>query len=1153
MLQLKNIKKDYVTSSETVHALKGISISFRKSEFVSILGPSGCGKTTLLNIVGGLDHYSDGDLVIGGRSTKEFKDRDWDVYRNHRVGFIFQSYNLIPHQTVLGNVELALTIAGIDREERIERAKRALDRVGLSDQYYKKPNQLSGGQCQRVAIARALVNDPEILLADEPTGALDTVTSVQIMDLVKEISEERLVIMVTHNPELAEEYSSRIVRLLDGEIIEDTNPMSDDDEEAERAEAARAAEEAARLEAEQMAKLAAEGKKVKKKKNAKEKAKMSFFTAFKLSLKNLFTKKGRSTLTAFAGSIGIIGIALIIALSTGINAFIAQVQEDTLSTYPLTIEKYTQDMSALLSAMTNVSDQSDYSDSDMIHVDDSLGTMLSAMSSTVQNNLDAFKKYIDENYGDIESYVNDIQYTYDYDLQVYTADGKVKVGMETVFEHMGDAFSGMSELMSLSGSIGINVFSEMINNQTLLDQQYDVIAGAWPQSANEVVLVVNSNNQISKMTLYMLGILDPNDIDAEMEALLGGNYKPTEIDPFTYEEILAMRFKLLTTSDFFEKNGNTYKVEGSDKEYPIWNDIRENVLGYDQEKFVTENGVEIKISGIIRPKAGAAATSVSGAIGYTKALTDYILEKNANSEVINQQKETKDVNVLTGLHFERTKYTPDTIHELINKIDSATMNMFYQAITNEILKDDSLSNMLTVNRANINTMFMLLPEAQQAEILAKIVASAVESNPNGAARVFTTINALTGAVEVNADNIALLLPILNKMETMPIVMALGIPGLLVLADPATLDEAIAEINAAHPEFETPVTKDTLSRNLSRLSAEEQTAFYAKLVGSVNEGNSTMLNILCAILSQSLSQSPDAVITITPDNLATTLPTLQGMQSMIGSMLALGGNAGFVDYASAETMEAVYEDMNKFTKELEVDDHIFALLLAAMPEDTFDRLEEMLYGMAPQIDATYESVLKTLDDAEKASPASINFYAKDFESKDKIEQFIEDYNAAASDTDKLEYSDLVGTLMSSITIIVNAISYVLIAFVAISLVVSSIMIGVITLISVQERTKEIGILRAIGASKKDVSSMFNAETIIIGLAAGLLGVIVTYLLCIPINIILHALTGIASLNAMLPIGAALILTLISVGLTLISGLIPASSAAKKDPVVALRTE
>ncbi len=1138
MLKLTNVTKHYVTGNSTVEALRGVSIEFRKSEFVSILGQSGCGKTTLLNIIGGLDRYTDGDLVINGKSTKTFKDSDWDSYRNHSIGFVFQSYNLIPHQSVLANVELALTLSGVSKSERRRRAKEALEKVGLGDQLHKKPNQMSGGQMQRVAIARALVNDPEILLADEPTGALDTATSVQIMDILKEISKERLIIMVTHNPELAETYSTRIIKLLDGLVIDDSNPYTSEPESTPETE------------------ILPEKKANKAKKDKTKKTSMSFFTALSLSLNNLATKKGRTIMTSFAGSIGIIGIALILALSTGINAFIAQVQEDTLSTYPLTIQKNTQDMSAMLEAMTSVSDSENYRDSGKIYVDDSLGTMMGAMTSTVENNLEAFKKHIEENYDSIEDFVSDIQYTYDYNLQVYSADGKVKVGMETVFEHMGDAFAGMSDLLEMGGGMGMNVFSEMINNQGLLDQQYEVIAGEWPKEYNEVVLVVNSNNQISKMTLYMLGVLDPNDIDKEMEDLMSGKYESKEMEPFTYEDILNMRFKLLTTSKFFEKTDKTYTVDGSDKTYNVWTDVREG-FDFDQEKFVTENGVEIRIAGIVRPKEGATATSISGAVGYTRLLTDYILDQNAASEVINQQKETPKINVLTGLSFDRTVYTRENIQDLINKIDAATMDMFYSYMTSMIKNEynDETNALLNVTRANINTMFMLLSEEQQADILGKIINSAYDNDPAATDRVFTTMSSMTGGIEVKKETISILLPILNNMESMPVLISLGVPGLVSLADAETVNTVVKEINDKHPEFAASpfgaVTAQSLSMYIGRLPADEQTDVYQKLVDSVNEANDTMVSILCGIISS------QAQTEITKENIATTLPTLEGQAAMMAPALAMGGMPGFIDYADAETMDGIYAEMNDLVMNLEVNEKIFSLLLYAMPDDLFATMEETLYSMAPQIDETYDSILKTLDDAEKACPASINFFAKDFESKDAIETFINDYNKAVEEDgrkeDVLQYTDLVGALMSSVTIIVNAISYVLIAFVSISLVVSSIMIGIITNISVLERTKEIGILRAIGASKKDVSRVFNAETLIIGLCAGAIGILLTVLLCFPITWIVQYFTGLDNIRAILPWEGAVILVVISMILTLIAGIIPSRSAAKKDPVIALRSE
>ena len=1053
MLSLRDIVKTYVSGDTEVTALRGVNIDFREHEFVSILGPSGCGKTTLVNVIGGLDRYDSGDLVIGGRSTKEFTDADWDTYRNHSIGFVFQSYNLIMHQTVLSNVELALTLSGVSREERRARAIAALEQVGLGDQIHKKPNQMSGGQMQRVAIARALVNDPEIILADEPTGALDTVTSVQIMDILKSVSKEKLIIMVTHNPDLAETYSSRIIKVLDGRVTEDSNPYTPAEE------AAAAPEKDAAPEKSTAPKEVREAAKVGEAVN-KGKRSMSFFTALSLSFNNLLTKKTRTLLVSVAGSIGIIGIALILALSNGVNLFIATVQEDTLSTYPLTIYQETQDMSAMLGAMTATDSNADYSDSGKIHVDDSLGTMMSAMSATVTNNLAAFKKYIEDNPDKFEGLVNDIQYTYDYNLQVFNMvavdkDGNVvtearEIGMDVVFDHMGSAFSGMSELMEMSGSMGgMNVFSEMINNQDLLDQQYDVIAGSWPQAYNEVVLVVSSNNQIGKMTMYMLGMLDPANIEKELEDLMAGNYKPEENLSYSFEELLDTKFMLLTTADFFVKTNTTYQTDGGDQY--VWADVREG-FDFDNTAFVTENGVELKISGIIRPKKGVAATSVTGAIGYTKELTDYILEKNAGSEVINQQKQNPTVNVLTGLPFERTHYTPENIHELVDKIDAATMDMFYAYMTQQILTNPDFADRIEVtDTESFLGMFMLLPEDGRAAIVESIL-TAAKANPDnteGLGRLCDALTATTNGITVTPDNLVRLLPVLD-LQTQVMMALIGIPN--------------------------------------------------------------------------------------PEIPAMSIP-------------------GLIAMAGEDTMQLIYAQLTESIKGMTVNREIFVALLGTLTADdpAFIQLEETLYSMAPQIDATLESVLDVLDDAEAAKPASVSFYAVDFESKETIESLISEYNEGAAEADKLEYSDLVGTMMSSVTIIVDAISYVLIAFVSISLVVSSIMIGIITYISVLERTKEIGVLRAIGASKKDISRVFNAETLIIGFAAGAIGILFTVLICIPITLILRAVTGIASITAVLPLGGAIALIVISMVLTLIAGVIPSRIASKKDPVVALRTE
>ncbi len=1045
MLSLKNIIKDYTSENAVVHALNGVTLDFREHEFVSILGPSGCGKTTLLNIVGGLDQYTSGDLIINGVSTKKYKDADWDTYRNHSIGFVFQSYNLIPHQTVLANVELALTLSGISPKERRQRAIDALNQVGLGDQLRKKPNQMSGGQMQRVAIARALVNDPDILLADEPTGALDTQTSTQIMDILKKISEKKLIIMVTHNPDLAYEYSNRIIKVLDGRVVDDSNPYTIPEESAEPASPAV---------------VPAEKKEEKPSQKAQNKGKkkksMSFLTALSLSLNNLMTKKARTFMTSFAGSIGIIGIALILSVSTGVNNYIDAVQRDTLSTYPITIQRETADYNAILSAMTSVNEQ-DLTDIDpnKIYVDDSMGTMMSAMSSTKINNLKKFKEYIDANYDKIKDSVSDIQYTYDFDLQIFTGDGKTQVNPTTIFDNMGEAFSGMGTMIESMGSF--NIMSEMINNQELLDEQYELVGegSRWPENANEVVLVVNKNNQISKMALYMLGVLEQSELEDVMKQLMqDGTYESSHMEPYDISQFIGMEFLLLNTSDFYaikDSNGNgvldsedTYTVDGV--QYPIWKDLRNDILNYNQEDFVTENGTKIVITGVIRPREGVTATSISGALGYTKALTDYILDLNTKSQVIAQQKETPNYNVLTGFNFERTPYTRENIQELIDKVDDATMEMLYEYMTQEILKNEEFANQLVVSDSQTFLgFFSIMPRENQKQILQSMLDIALAKDPTGESLkpILTTVSMSSG-IQVEASNYIKLMDILTTDEVM--LTLVGVPS-----DPAT--------------------------------------------------------------------------------------------------------PGLLTLCGEESMQPIYAGMTEGLKNLRITEESFTLLLQGnfIPDDQFAEMEEKLYKLAPQTDATYDSVLKELGDAEKADPESINFYAVDFEAKEKIEAFIQEYNDSVEEADKLEYTDMIGILMSSVTTIINAISYVLIAFVAISLVVSSIMIGIITYISVLERTKEIGILRAIGASKKDIRRVFNAETLIVGFAAGMIGILTTLFFNVIINIILFRLTEIANLKAVLPLGGAIALVLISMFLTWIAGLFPAGLAAKRNPVEALRSE
>ena len=878
MLQLKNIVKDYVSGDTTVQALKGIDITFRDSEFVSILGQSGCGKTTLLNIIGGLDQYTSGDLIINGRSTTKYKDSDWDTYRNHTIGFVFQSYNLIPHQSVLSNVELALTLSGVSKAERRKRAVEVLEKVGLGDQIHKKPNQMSGGQMQRVAIARALVNNPDILLADEPTGALDSATSIQIMELLKEISKDRLIIMVTHNPELAEKYSSRIVRLLDGKVTDDTMPYEPTDGRVTENDRS--------------------GKGKRKKGTS-----MSFVTALSLSANNLMTKKGRTLLTAFAGSIGIIGIALILALSSGFQSYIKRVEEDTLSSYPIAIEEEQVDYSSMMSAFMgqHVGEASEKEDG-KIYSNNIISEMLNSMMSQVQvNNLADFKKFLEDRNNGFDEFVSDIQYGYSTTLNIYkedTSDGIVQVNPSTVLDTIGmGQLSGMSGSSMMSSSMmgggSWDVWSELIGNRTLLESQYDVIAGRWPNAYNEIVLIVDENNEISDYALYALGIKDQNEVADTMTRLAKGEEVVSYKTEYTYEDILDLRYRLIVNTDFYSYN----------EENDSYTDVRE---AEDSYRAAIADGIQLQVVGILRPDPDAVTGAVSGSVGYTSALMEYVINQINASDIVKKQAADPETDVITGLPF--TKDGEEV--EMENTFDITT----------------------------------LTPE-QQAY-------------------------------------------------------------------------------------------------LASLSQEELEAFMASY-----------------------------------------------MQPATSS-------------------------------------------------------------------ATYDGNMEAFGVADLEKPSSIMIYPVDFASKDMISDKISEYNdavrAEGREESVINYTDYIGLMMSSISTIINAISYVLIAFVAISLVVSSIMIGIITYISVLERTKEIGILRSIGASKHDISMVFNAETLIVGFVSGAMGIIVTMLLIIPINAIIKNLSGISNV-AGLPWLAALILVLISMALTFIAGLIPAKMAAKKDPVVALRSE
>lgn len=1000
MLKLNKITKDYSMGDSKVEALKGIDIEFRNHEFVSILGPSGCGKTTLLNIIGGLDRYTSGDLVISGRSTKEYKDADWDTYRNHSIGFVFQSYNLIPHQSVLQNVELALTLSGVSKSERKIRAKKALEDVGLGDQLNKKPGEMSGGQMQRVAIARALVNNPDIILADEPTGALDTETSVQVMEILKKISQERLIIMVTHNPELAQKYSSRIINMLDGVIMHDSQPLNDDEVKNE----------------------ACLDKQKHEAQNKVKKPSMSFGTSFMLSLKNLFTKKGRTVLTAFAGSIGIIGIALILAISQGMTAYINAVQESTLSVYPLTLEASTVDMTTLMETFMNITADETTHDKDAVYEKSALYDMIKAMNSIEEskNDLNAFKTYLEDEIKDSETKlsdaVNGVQYSYDLDMQIYTenVDGDIiysdleNILSDLMLQYIGVDMSAMTTLQQISpvspmgsmGSIGTNLWQELLpgNNgapvNELLFDQYDVVYGSWPNNYDEIVLVLDENNELDDIALYALGLISTEEINKLADAALNG----TKLDDkdskkWSYEEICKTEYKTILNADCYRYDETT----------GLYTDLRDTDAGL---RYLYDNAMMLKITGIIRPNEEASTTMLSGSIAYTSDLTKHLINRADNSQVIKAQLDSPDTDVLTGLPFGSTTGTltaqekETAFRDYISKLDNTEKSSVYIAI-NSIPSEEFLN--------------------QQ-------------------------INATLGSMTR------------EEMETM-------------------VSSGISQ--------QVSVSSEEISKYLAAMNDEEFNEMFTQMIRE-------------QIKEQYAAQITAKMSGMGPEQLSYALDTaMQGY--------------------TTEQCSQYYDEIMVFSEN------------------------------------TYEDNLLAMGYIDLDSPAIINIYASTFENKDVITDAIANYNEDVEELKQIKYTDYLGIMMSSITTIIKAITYVLIAFVAISLIVSSIMIGVITLISVQERTKEIGILRAIGASKRDVSGMFNAETMIVGLASGILGIVITYLLCIPINLILHAITGIANLNAILPVGASIILVIISVCLTLVSGIIPSRSAAKKDPVTALRTE
>ena len=1186
MLQIRDICKEYRTGSLVQKALDQVSLNLRDNEFVAILGPSGSGKTTLLNIIGGLDRYDSGDLIINGISTKKYKDRDWDSYRNHTIGFVFQSYNLIPHQTILSNVELALTISGIGKSERRERAKKALDQVGLGEQVHKKPNQLSGGQMQRVAIARALVNDPEILLADEPTGALDSETSVQVMELLKEVARDRLVVMVTHNPELAHEYATRIVNLKDGKIRSDSDPFMVNEQELEEPEH----------------------------KNM-GKASMSFLTALSLSFNNLKTKKARTLLTSFAGSIGIIGIALILALSTGVNDYIKQIEEETLSEYPLQIQSTGVDFSSMIEsgeeAGTQEEEQGD------IYVVNMVTDMFSTMDT---NDLESLKSYLDSGDSGIEKYTNAVEYSYNTEPQIYKENGDEirQVHPDSSFSSLGLGSASNTNSM-MSSMMSTDVFYEMPENEELYEGQYDIKAGRWPENSNECVLVLTQGGAISDFMLYTLGLRDPLELDEMVSQFLNEEdiTVPEDMGSYDYDDIIGINFKLVNSADYY----------AYDSQYQVWTDKSGD---HDYVKGLVENGEDLTIVGVVQPSEDANASALSAGICYPASLTKHMSEYAGDTEIVKQQHADPSVNVFTGEAFgeENSENTFDMeslitvdeekLQEAFGFDESAFSNLSDSFDFSSVFgnADDSvdLSGMVDLSGININlpeTGTMDLGEmlgnldisissegfAKMAESLMEGYQLYVKDHPeadySGLLESFqnyltsdsaktimkeSVVNIIkeSGAMTVSSSELSSLFEGLKEefaasvaeqnfqnvdefynalvsfMGTNPTAVQKfnqlleGKMGNITVTDDQ-MTALAQEIMKGYYDYAQAGNGPDPSKIgeyfLDYLQTEDaQNRLAEGLAGTVDMGNveSQLTQVVENYMRNAMSSYGNAV------SQALSAQISSAMQQMMSQLANGMGTA--MSQAMANVGSSLENAMN-------IDGDAFAD--AFQMNMTGDQLTELMMSMNSGDSASYENNLATLGYVDFDVPSGIDIYPKDFESKEQVVKILDDYNSKMEEEGKEEqvitYTDVVGTLMSSVTDIIDIISYVLIAFVAISLVVSSIMIGVITYISVLERKKEIGILRAIGASKGNISQVFNAETFIIGFCAGAMGIIISLLLLIPGNALIHYLAGTDAVNAVLPVRPAVILILLSVVLTLIGGLIPSRKAAKSDPVTALRTE
>ena len=1079
MLELKGICKRYVTQSFTQVALDSVSLSFRDNEFVAILGPSGSGKTTMLNVIGGLDHFDSGDLLIDGISTKDFHDRDWDAYRNNRIGFVFQSYNLIPHQTILENVELALTLTGVGHAERRQRAREALEKVGLGEHVNKRPSQLSGGQMQRVAIARALINDPEIVLADEPTGALDSTTSVQVMDLLKEVARDRLVIMVTHNPDLAYQYATRIVNLADGKITDDSDPF--DVADATRREA-----------------------------KPTRKTSMSFVTALGLSARNLMTKKGRTAMTAFAGSIGIIGIAAILALSNGVNGYIKKVEEDTLSSYPLTISKQDYDLSSMMGGQgaadddspENVDSSDDSAETDKIPVVTAVKDMFASVKS---NDMTSFKAWLDDGGDGIDKEVNAIQYGYGVSPVVYRAGKGDEKPVRLVPNAMTEAMSGgASSAATVSmESMGTSVFNEMIDDQSLLDSQYDVVAGHWPTSANEAVMVLSSRGTVGDYTLYSIGALDIDELNDLVNSAMtadGGVKAPETGTDFTYDDALSTTFKVLSPADAYRKNEET----------GMWTDMSGDA---DFMAAKVADGIDVHIVGVVRPNETANASALSPGIAYTHALTRQLMERAADSQIVREQLAHPETDVFTGKTFDELQ------GEAKQGVDLGSMFSVDEAALKSAFSFDT--SVLSGVAGGMDPSCLDLSEL---DIDLSGVGKDIDFSDIMSKAPAPDFSGVFDGLELTPEQMQQVGALANQLFT----------GFMQSEQfKALTPEDLKDASKLAAAFSTYLESDTAAQQiLAQLKALGGDALAERL-------QQAMTDYVQKQLATYLQQALDQMMKSISDQIATTVSTQlkAGAAGLMGQM-ATQMSSSFANLASAMRVDA-----SAFAR---------AIHFNMDAEDLSSLM--MSYAKASQL--TYDNNLTTLGYADEADPISVKIFPRDFEAKERVLDHIDAYNkqvkAAGHDEQAISYTDYMGIIMGSVTDIVNTISLVLIAFVSISLVVSSIMIGIITYISVLERKKEIGILRAIGASKRNVANVFNAETFIEGLIAGVFAIVVVVLVSFPVNTWALAAKQVPNLMS-LPVQDALVLIAISVLLTVVAGLLPARSASKKDPVEALRSE